>query len=121
MTMALDGNGSTALDLPVVPPAPKAGAGLLRRPSPMTRHRMRERYRRRAIPAQSSLHNVVAKTMAVDFLTRFSYQILDRRIENIEKEHYETHDDAPAHSRFVGDESHRDLPPEALHRASHVK
>jgi hypothetical protein len=57
-------------------------------------------------PGAIVTHDVVAKTTAVDFLTRFSYQILDRRIENIEKEHYETHDDAPAQSRFVGDESH---------------
>jgi hypothetical protein len=42
----------------------------------------------------------------VDFLTHFSYDIGDRRIENVEKEHYETHDDAPAQSRFIGDESH---------------
>jgi uncharacterized protein len=96
----------TALELPVIPPesgspAPAFGSPAAPDTAPEARTLQETGY-----PGAIVTHNVVAKTTAVDFLTRFSYQILDRRIENIEKEHYETHDDAPAQSRFVGDESH---------------
>jgi hypothetical protein len=49
---------------------------------------------------------VLAKTTGVDFLTHDEYAIGEREIDNIEKEHYETHDDQPADSRFLGDEVH---------------
>jgi hypothetical protein len=42
----------------------------------------------------------------VEFLARDAYAIGQREIDNIEKERYETHDDTPADSRFLGDEVH---------------
>jgi predicted acyl esterase/amino acid transporter len=107
MTMQLEiGDGRTALELPVVPPAPNARVPVFAAPQPHEQAPDARTLQETGYPGAIVTHDVVAKTTAVDFLTRFSYQILDRRIENIEKEHYETHDDAPAQSRFVGDESH---------------
>jgi predicted acyl esterase/amino acid transporter len=101
------GDGSATLDLPVVPPAPSPRVPVFAAPQPHEQAPDARTLQETGYPGAVVTHNGVAKTTAVDFLTRFSYQILDRRIENIEKEHYETHDDAPAQSRFVGDESHR--------------
>ena len=108
MTTSLEvGNGRAALDLPVVPPAPNPRVPVFAAPQSGERAPDARTLRETGYPGAVVTRNVVAKTTAVDFLTRFSYEILDRRIENIEKEHYETHDDAPAQSRFLGDESHR--------------
>jgi uncharacterized protein len=108
MTMSLEvGDGRTALELPVVPPASNPRVPVFAAPEPAAQAPDARTLQETGYPGAIVTHNAVAKTTAVDFLTRFSYQVLDRRIENIEKEHYETHDDAPAQSRFVGDESHR--------------
>ena len=42
----------------------------------------------------------------MEFVTRDAYAIGQREIDNTEKERYETHDDHPADSHFLGDEVH---------------
>ena len=107
MTMSLEvGDGRTALELPVVPPAPNPRVPVFAAPAPRAQAPDARTLQETGYPGAIVTHNVLAKTTAVDFLTRFSYQIVHRRIENVEQEHYETHDDDPAQSRFTGNESH---------------
>jgi len=96
----------TALELPVVPPQALSPAPAFASPAAPDTAPDARTLQESGYPGAVITHNVLAKTTAVDFLTQFSYEIGPRRIENVEKEHYETHDDAPAQSRFVGDESH---------------
>jgi hypothetical protein len=42
----------------------------------------------------------------VDFVTHYKYSIGARKIDNMEKEHYEVADADPAKARFHGDEYH---------------
>jgi hypothetical protein len=96
----------SALELPVIPTDPHAKIPRLPAPEPRT-----EAPDAHAIPRgpPSGLvvtHDVLAKTTAVEFMTRDVYGIGQREIDNIEKERYETHDEAPADSRFLGDEVH---------------
>jgi putative CocE/NonD family hydrolase len=96
----------SALELPVIPTDPHAKVPRLPAPEPRS-----EAPDARAIPRgpPSGLvvtHDVLAKTTAVEFMTRDVYGIGQREIDNIEKERYETHDEAPADSRFLGDEVH---------------
>jgi predicted acyl esterase len=105
-TRVTTGDPHTALELPVTPPNPLARAPHPPVPEPET-----AAPDARTIPtpvgsSQTITHDVLAKTTAVDFLTHDTYTIAGRTIDNIEKEHYETHDDKPADTRFVGDEVH---------------
>ncbi len=51
-------------------------------------------------------HDAGRNVTMVDFLTHYEYAIGKRRIDNVEKEHYEVADADPARARFVGDEYH---------------
>jgi hypothetical protein len=51
-------------------------------------------------------HDAARNVTSVDFLTHYKYAIGTRTIDNVEKEHYEVADSAPARARFQGDESH---------------
>ncbi len=97
----------SSLELPVIPAAPH---GRPPRPSPPPEPRT-EAPDARTIPRDPPAglvvtHDVLAKTTAVEFIARDAYAIGQRVIDNIEKERYETHDDTPADSRFLGDEVH---------------
>ena len=59
-----------------------------------------------AYPGAIVTRDAEAGTTAVDFRTHFAYAIGRRSIDNVEHEHYETHDLDPAASRFLGDEVH---------------
>jgi hypothetical protein len=107
MTTSLATNDArSALELPIIPPDPHAKVPRLPAPEPRT-----EAPDARTIPRGRPTgivvtHDVLAKTTTVEFMTRDVYAIGQREIDNIEKERYETHDDAPADSRFLGDEVH---------------
>jgi len=57
-------------------------------------------------PGAVVIHDAAAGTTGVAFLTHFAYRIGRRTIDEVEQEHYETHDRDPADSRFRGDEVH---------------
>ncbi len=107
MTMRLvTGDPRSAVVLPIVAPVPGAPApgfaplgGREHAPDARTIHDT-------GYPGAVITRNVGAKTTAVDFLTRFAYAIGPRTIDDVEKEHYETRDDDPADTRFLGDETH---------------
>lgn len=101
-------NERSMLELPTVPPATDAHARTLTLPAPEARVEAPDARTLRQIPAsgQTVTHDLLNKTTAVDFLAHDGYEIADRSIDNIEKEHYETHGDQPADSHFLGDEVH---------------
>jgi uncharacterized protein len=107
MTTSLATNDArSALELPIVPADPHAKVPRLPAPEPRT-----EAPDARTIPSGRPpgivvTHDVLAKTTTVEFMTHDAYAIGQRAIDNIEKEQYETHDDVPADSRFLGDEVH---------------
>lgn len=96
----------TALELPVTPSEPHPRVAQL--PAPEPRNDAPDAHTVTQGPASGQVvtHDVLAKTTAVDFVTRDAYTIGDRSIDNVEKERYETHDEDPGRSRFVGDEVH---------------
>ena len=96
----------SALELPVVPTDPRARVPHLPVPEPRTDAPDARTMQHEPASGLVVTHDVLAKTTGVDFLTHDEYAIGEREIDNIEKEHYETHDDQPADSRFLGDEVH---------------
>ena len=96
----------SALELPIVAADPHAKVPRLPAPEPRTEAPDARTITRGPPSGLVVTHDVLAKTTAVDFMTRDVYAIGQREIDNIEKERYETHDDVPADSRFLGDEVH---------------
>ena len=107
MTTRLATNDArSALELPTIPADAHAKVPHVPPPEPRT-EAPDARTIPRGRPAELVVtHDVLAKTTTVEFVTRDAYAIGQRDIDNIEKERYETHDDHPADSRFLGDEVH---------------
>jgi uncharacterized protein len=96
----------TALELPVTPAEPHAHHVTLPAPEPRVEAPDAKTVTEGPSTGQVVTRDVLHKTTAIDFLTHDTYTIDQRSIDNIEKEHYETHDDRPSDSRFLGDEFH---------------
>ncbi len=60
-----------------------------------------------ATPTAKVSREARTKTTMVDFQTRWGYMIGGRIIEMVEREHYQTEDENPARSSFLGNEVHR--------------
>jgi hypothetical protein len=96
----------TALELPSLPVDPHARSLTLPPPEPRVDAPDARTVRQVPSSGQVVTHDLLSKTTSFDFFAHDSYEIAERSIDNIEKEHYETHDDQPADSRFLGDEVH---------------
>jgi hypothetical protein len=103
--LAID-DDRTSLELPVTPPIPNPRVP--ERPSPGTHEAAPDiRYLvESGYPGAVVTRDANAKTTTVDLLTHSRYTIGTRLIDVVEKERYETQDDDPAATRFVGDETH---------------
>jgi hypothetical protein len=107
MTMRLATNDRrSAVELPVIPAAAHPHAPHFATMGPHDAAPDARTTSPSDYPGAVVTHDVLAKTTAVDFVTHFAYTIGPRSIDDVEKEHYLTHDDRPADSRFQGDETH---------------
>jgi hypothetical protein len=106
-TQLAAGVEGSALELPVIPaePTPRQAPALEPAPGSDGEAPDARTLSFRATPAGVVTRD--AKTTAVDFETRWTYMIGERRIEMVEREHYETENESPARSGFLGDEVHR--------------
>lgn len=100
------GDGRTRLELPIVPPAPDPRVPPRPAPSPHDEAPDARTLVEGGYPGAVVTRDANAKTTAVDFWSHWRYAIGTRTIDVHEKERYETSDDNPAASRFVGEESH---------------
>ena len=96
----------TMLELPVIPaePSPRL-APLL----PIGTHAEAPDARTLSAggePGAVVRHDAQRNVTTVDFLTHYEYAIGKRRIDNMEKEHYEVADAEPSKASFEGDEYH---------------
>jgi predicted acyl esterase len=103
------GTEGTALELPVIParPRPRPAPALEPEPGSAGEAPDARTLSYHATSAGVVRRDVKRKTTAVDFETRWAYMIGARIVQTVEREHYETEDEEPARSRFLGDEVHR--------------
>jgi hypothetical protein len=96
----------TTLDLPVTPPSGAARLAPLLPVEPRAYAPDARTLSEGGEPGAVVRHDAERGVTTVEFLTHYEYAIGRRRIDNVEKEHYEVADADPAHARFVGDEYH---------------
>ena len=108
-TRLATGVEGSALELPVIPavPRPRRAPALAPAPGSDGEAPDARTLSFRATPAGVVTHNAKTKTAAVDFETRWDYMIGARIVQMMEREHYQTEDEDPARTRFLGDEVHR--------------
>jgi uncharacterized protein len=111
-TRLMTGGTESMLALPVTPPDPTS-----RTPPVLPREHHEHAPDVRTVdagryPGAVVTHDALANTTAVDFLNHYAHTMGGRYIEVTEKEHYDTHDDHPSRSHFLGDEVHMIRMPE---------
>lgn len=107
MTTRLSINDArTVLELPVTPPADSPRRSPLLPIEPRTAAPDARTLSAGGEPGAVVRHDAERNVTTVDFLTHYEYVIGTRRINNIEKEHYEVADADPSRASFRGEESH---------------
>jgi hypothetical protein len=101
------GTQGTALELPVIPATPRPRPAPALEPEPAGEAPDARTLSYHATPAGVVRRDAKRKTTAVDFETRWDYMIGARIVQTVERERYETGDEDPARSRFLGDAVHR--------------
>ena len=106
MTTMLHLGDATALRLPLAPPMTPVPAGALPRPEPRDSAPDARTLDDGAGTGRRVITDLLAGTTLVELDARYGYAIGDRRIHVREGEAWETSAADPAHSNFIGVESH---------------
>ncbi len=107
MTTRLSINDArTLLQLPVTPPESSPRLAPLFPVGPRATAPDARTISAGGAPGAIVRHDAERNVTMVDFLTHYEYTIGKRRIDTVEKEHYEVADADPARARFVGNEYH---------------
>jgi putative CocE/NonD family hydrolase len=108
-TRLTTGAAGTVLELPVTPALPHARRPPALPPVPGADAEAPDArtLSYHATPGGKVTRDTSTKTTMVDFETRWDYMIGARIVQTVEREHYQTEDESPARSSFLGNEVHR--------------